>query len=273
MKAGVYRRPEVDPQLGRLISGKQDKEGLQSNYLPFAICLTAAVFFAALFHTFPQIDVQISIWFGTTEGFALSKSVAFSGLRSLMFGLTDGAMYLVLLLLVVGIIAKQCKILSTRFLAFCLTCYAIGPGLIVNGILKRSSGRVRPRDAEMFGGDGLFFPFLDFSGPCESACSFVSGEASAIATVAAILLIAVVPRLHISKRFIARLCIIIIAIGGSSLRVAVGAHYLSDIVFSWIIVFPLVLGLHSAFQMSLKASLVRYRWFQFSSSTANEVKT
>ena len=58
MKAGVYRRPEVDPQLGRLISGKQDKEGLQSNYLPFAICLTAAVFFAALFHTFPQIDVQ-----------------------------------------------------------------------------------------------------------------------------------------------------------------------------------------------------------------------
>lgn len=59
---------------------------------------------------------------------------------------TDGVAYLALILLLLRVFFKKLQVLNARFLVFVLTCAALGPGIIVNGLLKRFSGRVRPRN-------------------------------------------------------------------------------------------------------------------------------
>ena len=60
---------------------------------------------------------------------------------------------------------------------FFLAVLAIGPGLIVNTLLKDHFGRPRPRQVEVFGGDYPFLPVLT-PGPHRDARSFPSGHAS-----------------------------------------------------------------------------------------------
>ncbi len=60
---------------------------------------------------------------------------------------------------------------------FALTSLALGPGLLVNG-LKAISGRPRPWQIDVFGGEANFVPAWRFDDACVSNCSFVSGHAS-----------------------------------------------------------------------------------------------
>jgi lipid A 4'-phosphatase len=57
--------------------------------------------------------------------------------------------------------------------------FAIGPGLIVNSVLKEHWGRPRPEQIAEFGGSAGFVPALLPSGSCRHNCSFVSGHAAA----------------------------------------------------------------------------------------------
>lgn len=55
----------------------------------------------------------------------------------------------------------------------------IGPGLLVNVILKDNSiGRARPSQITEFGGSSDFTRAFEYSGACDSNCSFVSGHAA-----------------------------------------------------------------------------------------------
>ncbi|WP_170121472.1 phosphatase PAP2 family protein [Silicimonas algicola] len=153
----------------------------------------------------------------------------------------------VLVILIANLLFRRIQISHKRILAFALTSYLVGPGLIVNGLLKRYSGRARPRQIDIFGGEKEFSPALTFADQCESNCSFASGEASALATVSTILILVAVPRLPESKRVASSLCILAVAAFGSGLRVAFGAHFFSDIVFAWLISIIVVMGLHVMF--------------------------
>jgi lipid A 4'-phosphatase len=209
----------------------------------------AVVAFAIFFAAFPKTDITVSVLFGDANGFPLSSSPFLNGFRSVMFMLTDWVMALALLMLVLGLLPSILRIFTARFLSFAVTSYIVGPGLIVNGILKTYSGRVRPRNIDIFGGNDAFSPVFDFAGQCQSNCSFVSGEASALATVATILLIAFVPRLPQSNRIIVQIAILSVAVSGSLLRVAFGAHFLSDVIFAWFISIAVVAGLYKIFKM------------------------
>ena len=209
--------------------------------------LSATAICSTLFLAIPELDLRVSGWFGTPSGFPLSETPLLEGVRTFMLLATGAVAYLALILLVLRVFLKRLRVLNARFLVFVLTCAALGPGIIVNGLLKRFSGRVRPRNTDIFGGDGTFSPFLDFTGTCGSNCSFVSAEASALATIAAILVIAIVPDITSPIKTAIQMGILSVALGGSSLRIVVGAHYLSDVVFSWLIIFPLVFGLYDAF--------------------------
>lgn len=57
--------------------------------------------------------------------------------------------------------------------------YAIGPGLMVNSVLKEHWGRPRPEQVVEFGGHAEFVPALLPTGSCTHNCSFVSGHAAA----------------------------------------------------------------------------------------------
>lgn len=204
--------------------------------------LTAAVFIA-----FPGIDLAVTGLFGDGQGFPLRRSTFWNAVRDTMIGLTDGTMVVVIGMLVAGLVWPACRVLRIRVLIFAIACYALGPGLLVNAVFKSHSGRARPWNVDLFGGDATFSPVLHVADQCRSHCSFVSGEGSTLATVATILLLLAVPALPRRSRIAAGICIVAIAVGGSLLRVAFGAHFLSDVIFSWLICVPVVLLLYLAF--------------------------
>ncbi len=63
--------------------------------------------------------------------------------------------------------------------AFALLALALGPGLLVNSVLKEHWGRPRPEQITEFGGASRFMPALWAGGQCQHNCSFVSGHAAA----------------------------------------------------------------------------------------------
>tara|TARA_Y100001970_G_scaffold22886_1_gene26664 strand:+ start:4604 stop:5932 length:1329 start_codon:yes stop_codon:yes gene_type:complete len=100
--------------------------------------------------------------------------------------------------------------------------------ILINILLKGLWGRVRPNDIVEFGGKDNFTPWYEFGGGCISNCSFVSGDASVGFMLVAFYLI--------TKK---NIYFYLSLFSGASLgliRIMAGGHFLSDIVFSQIIV-------------------------------------
>jgi len=72
------------------------------------------------------------------------------------------------------------RLLPIREWNVILWAFILGPGIVVNGILKSFSGRTRPNGLYQFGGDEFFSAVGEFNGLCKANCSFVSGEVSGI---------------------------------------------------------------------------------------------
>mgnify|MGYP002033818590 CR=1 FL=1 len=111
-----------------------------------------------------------------------------------------------------------------------LTALILGPGILVNLILKEHSHRPRPRNTDLFGGDLSFVPAGDFSGACGSNCSFISGEAAGAGWLFcyAVFLVPDRFRLLVSPPLIA------LALASPAMRLAYGGHYLSDVILAWL---------------------------------------
>ena len=125
---------------------------------------------------------------------------------------------------------------SILFLALSL---ALGPGLLVNLVLKEQSHRPRPVQTLELGGKWEFRPWYRFDGQCERNCSFVSGEgASAFWTVAAALL---TPP---PVRPLAVAAALTFGAATSALRMAFGGHYLSDVLFAGLFTLLIILALY-----------------------------
>lgn len=106
--------------------------------------------------------------------------------------------------------------------------FALGPGLLVNGILKAQSHRPRPHQTmEVADGDLPYRPFYSFDGGCLRNCSFSSGEAAAAFWTVTPALLAP-PGLQLPAVALA-LCF---GVATSALRLLMGAHFLSDVAFS-----------------------------------------
>lgn len=105
----------------------------------------------------------------------------------------------------------------------------IGPGLIVNGVLKADWGRPRPWMTENFGGWLPFVPAGRISDYCQSNCSFVSGEAAAAGWLMCLALL-----LFAWRRPLSGAAVAILAVFMAGLRLSFGAHYLSDVVLGFL---------------------------------------
>lgn len=109
--------------------------------------------------------------------------------------------------------------------------FLLGPGLVVNAILKTFIGRARPRDVLQFGGDNFFTPIGQFANQCVQNCSFVSGEVSGTtATCIALWMIlsAHAHRLSHEVERLARCGILAMFVFVFWQRVASGGHFVSD---------------------------------------------
>ena len=121
------------------------------------------------------------------------------------------------------------KPLANRLMAG-IVALIVGPGLLVNSVLKEISHRPRPRNTYLFGGDLAFVPAGDFSGTCQSNCSFVSGEAAGAGWLFCYAIFLVPERF----RILLMPPLIALSFASPAMRLAYGGHYLSDIILGWL---------------------------------------
>jgi len=125
-----------------------------------------------------------------------------------------------------------------RGLLFLFLVMAVGPGLLVNEVFKAESGRPRPSQVQEFEGTRDFVAAFEPSDQCDSNCSFVSGHA---AMGFFFLAFAWVLR---DRRWLYWGALIGLLVGLG--RVMQGAHFLSDVLFGYPVVYVTALLLARA---------------------------
>lgn len=113
----------------------------------------------------------------------------------------------------------------------------LGPGLLVNGILKPNGGRPRPGEVTQFGGSEQFVNWWNPNGTCEANCSFISGEASTAAWMFGPAMLVPPP-----WRTAALAAAAVFAVTISVMRMASGGHFFTDVLFAWLATIVLILA-------------------------------
>ena len=190
-----------------------------------------------LFAFFPEIDLEVSgLFYHENGGFYLKNAPFFSFMHDAIRPLL---IVTVLVLLFFLIYPKTNRYLDRKAAGFLLAFLLIGPGLITNVFFKEHSGRVRPVHVMEFGGDKAFTPYYKLTGACQTNCSFVSGHAAA-----AFFFMAFGYVYRSRKLFFLGLAFGVLM---ALTRVVQGGHFLSDVVFAFIINFMVLKGVYYLF--------------------------
>ncbi|MGO8737480.1 phosphatase PAP2 family protein [Rhodoblastus sp.] len=204
--------------------------------------LIGAIFFFALFALWPQVDLDAAALFYRSGDF-VGRSPVGEAFRRFFYD----APYLLLAALLLAAVPRAlgwtARGPSGRAVVFLLATLALGPGLLVNGVLKEISHRPRPEQTKAFGGPWAFQPIGSFSGQCRRNCSFVSGEVATAAWTLAPALLAPPP-----ARAAAVIAAALFTLDTAAERMAFGGHYLSDVLFAALFTFAIV--------------LVSYQWYR-----------
>lgn len=207
-----------------------------SDKLLFSTCVL-------FFLVYPQIDLNISkLFFNST--FYMKQHF----LVHVMYDVF-AKIHILYLLILLGCIwyFRRINKKGKSALASCylLACLLVGPGLLVNIVLKDNSvGRPRPVHIQEFNGDMDYAPAFRYSGQCEKNCSFVSGHASVGFYMMALY--------WVTRRRIWLIGGILLGGGVGFARMLQGGHFLSDIIFSgWATYFSCCI-IHYLFRTQLK---------------------
>jgi len=199
--------------------------------------LLLATFFAFwLFRAFPQWDLAIARALYVDGYFIGDRSGLIHALRMALWNLS-------LAMVLVAVLAVSLahdftwprRLLPIREWNVIFWSFVLGPGILVNVLLKGFSQRARPHDLLSFGGDKFYSPIGEFSGQCAANCSFVSGEVSG---TTAFCLAAVIAIQHHQARISPKMrralyvALAISLIFVAAQRVTSGGHFLSDALLS-----------------------------------------
>ena len=211
---------------------------------PITAAAVATAVVSALALAFPGIDVAVAALFHHgAAGFPAERNGFLVDLRAAGMGVTR---IVVVALVSAGLgklfLPMLMRAVSSRVLLFLAGSMALGPGILVNSILKEFWGRPRPRQITDFGGAMEFFPAWIPGGACASNCSFPSGEASSAMWLLAFVF--VVPE---RWRRAVLVAVLIWAFAISLNRMAFGAHFLSDVLIGWGLMATIVLVCHRIF--------------------------
>jgi membrane-associated phospholipid phosphatase len=122
---------------------------------------------------------------------------------------------------------KRPTLMSGRAAIFLIMTLVLGPGLLVNSVLKENWARPRPGMVTELGGDHAFKPWWDPRGTCDSNCSFVSGETSSAVWMTAPALLVPPP-----WRYVALGAAGLYGVVVACIRMLAGGHFLSDVIFA-----------------------------------------
>ena len=218
-------------------SSRRNAASLLSALMLLALLAGAAVVFALR----PDIDLSVARLFYTAGG-------GFIGPSSPLIRILHRISYAAPLVILGGLgclyAAGRLRLIPRhlaprgRSVVFLVLSMALGPGLFVNGILKEVSHRPRPLQLREFGGGGAFRPFYRFDGTCATNCSFPSGEAAAAFWTVAPASLAPLP-----LRPVAIGAAILFGVATGGLRLAYGAHFLSDVIVAALLSVLIVVAL------------------------------
>ncbi len=210
------------------------------------ICLAIAAVVGTVFALYPQLDVTLSRYFyaGGLRWHVLDwRSGIVRDIASWIIALVAAPAFIALA--VKWLLPRRPLLMPGRAVVLMISTLALGPGLIVNVILKDNWGRPRPQFLTEFGGPAPLLPWWDPRGKCDKNCSFVAGEPSgAFWTMSAA---AVAPPQWRAAAYAAAITF------GSAvgvLRMSAGGHFFTDVVFSGVVVFLLIWLVHG----------LLYRW-------------
>jgi lipid A 4'-phosphatase len=191
-----------------------------------------------IFGLWPRLDLATSAYFHGVGGFPIAKNATVEALRNVFWDASLLLPLIALILVLLSLWLKRRLILQSREWAYILALFLLGPGLVVNGLLKAHWGRARPYNVVDFGGTAQFTPAWQITDQCAANCSFVSGEgAGTTALTIAALLILAAHRNRLSKatyRMGQAAAFAMLGFVGWQ-RVAAGGHFLSDVLLSMLL--------------------------------------
>jgi len=212
------------------------------NRAGLVIALLVAAFVGLIFAFYPDLDIGIAaLFFEPTQSKWVGLDHAFLAL------VRDIAMWAVALMVAPAIIAIVRKLiwpearllLPGRAIVFLLVTLALGPGLLSNVILKDHWGRARPSQTVPFGGKEPFLAWWDWRGNCAKNCSFVAGEPSGAFWTLAPAVLTPPP-----WRGYAIGAALLFGASVGTLRMAMGAHFLTDVIFAGVFTFLVIWLVH-----------------------------
>lgn len=224
-----------------------------NNSILVNITLVISFTMSILFFLFPEYDIAVSeYFFDHDSGFIGKNNQIYNFIFYSVPFITKCLAYIFAIFPIIALV-KNWPIRPSVFLKeyvasksfYLLIVLILGPGLIVNYALKENFGRARPHQVEEFSGDKHFSRAFVVSDQCESNCSFSSGHAAMAFYFTAF---AFVIRTALSNTvFIAG---IVFGSLVGYVRIIMGGHFISDVVFS-------------AFIVVLVNYLVFLRWDKF----------
>ncbi len=114
-------------------------------------------------------------------------------------------------------------------LAFVAIATTVGPGIVVDTVVKDGFQRARPSQVQDFGGIRQFTPALQVAQQCTSNCSFVSGHTASAFMVAGLALLGGRSRLWWLYGGV------VFGLLTGFARMSVGAHWFSDVLWAGVV--------------------------------------
>jgi lipid A 4'-phosphatase len=204
-----------------------------------------AVLTGLVFAFAPGIDLAIAVFFHRLAVYDTMPRLfhAIGVLRTLEPVVTLLAIAPAVAVLLVKLFwPTRATIMPTRAALFVILSLALGPGLLVNTVLKDHWARPRPGMVANLGGDMTFKPWWDPRGTCTDNCSFVSGETSSAVWLAAPALLVPLP-----WRCAAFAGVGVYATAIGVMRLFMGGHFLSDVLFAAIFTGVVIWTMHGVF--------------------------
>ncbi|HYF97391.1 MAG TPA: phosphatase PAP2 family protein [Coxiellaceae bacterium] len=225
--------------------------------MKIGITFVALILLSLLFWQKPELDQIVAASFYSVKNrhFWLAEHHYLELWRhvvvALLFLMSMGLAITLILKIIKPSLVKKIKAKTALYV---LLCFLVGPGLIVNLILKDHWGRPRPSQVEIYGGMAIFQPVWKVSQQCNRNCSFVCGDCAMVFT-----LFAWVPLVRRQK-----LALVLVSLAGltiSALRVSAGGHFLSDALIAGLISYLVVNLIYNLMYSSQKFSEERTEHF------------
>jgi lipid A 4'-phosphatase len=213
--------------------------GMNRTGLIIALAIAAVV--GLVFGLYPQLDLAIARLFFDVDPvrhftFTWHLSPALMTARNNGLWVSTVLIAPAVAALVVKLILPRRKApMSGRAILFLIAAMALGPGLLVNVVLKDHWGRPRPIDVTQFGGDQHFVAWWDPRGDCPSNCSFVSGDVSGAAWTLAPAALA-----PPQWRALAYGAALAFTAAMAGMRLMAGAHFFTDTLFAGVFTFLVI---------------------------------